>query len=257
MDDSDAQLITMEGSINHFRDLLNSVSRARYLVWRALGARRPIKVRLKSGLCIRIRSHSTTDYGVAWDIFLRGCYLCPEPMSQVRHIVDLGANVGYSCLFWCHQYPEARVTAFEPHPKHVSAIAENLSTNHFLDRVKVVEAAAGVAEAEAYLMDGGSSSAITNSPTGFAVPVVDVFQMLDGTIDILKIDIEGGEYGLLGDERFGSVQARTVVVEWHKTADRPDGREWCLNRLRRFGYRTRIGCEDLPLAGLIWGFRTD
>ena len=31
--------------------------------------------------------------------------------------------------------------------------------------------------------------------------------------DILKIDIEGGEYGLLGDERFGSVQARTVVLE--------------------------------------------
>jgi FkbM family methyltransferase len=247
----------MEGGINHFRDLLNPVSRARYLVWRTLGARSPIKVRLKSGLCIKIRSHSTTDYGVAWDIFLRGCYRCPEPVSQVRRIVDLGANVGYSCLFWCQQYPEARVTAFEPHPKHVSAIAENLSANHFLDRVKVVEAAAGVAEAEAYLVDAGSSSAITSSPAGYAVPVVDVFQMLDGTIDILKIDIEGGEYGLLGDERFGSIQARTIVVEWHKTADCPDGREWCLDRLRRFGYRTTIGSEDLPLAGLIWGFKVE
>jgi FkbM family methyltransferase len=246
-----------DGGINHFRDLLNPLSRARYLIWRTLGARSPIKVRLKSGLCIRIRSHSTTDYGVAWDIFLRGSYRCPEPVSQVRHIVDLGANVGYSCLFWCQQYPEARVTAFEPHPKHLSAIAENLSANHFSDRVKVVEAAVGVAEAEAYLSDAGSSSAITSNPAGYTVLVVDVFPMLDGTIDILKIDIEGSEYGLLGDERFGSIQARTVVVEWHKTADCPDGREWCLNRLRRFGYRTRIGCEDLPLAGLIWGFRGD
>jgi FkbM family methyltransferase len=149
------------------------------------------------------------------------------------------------------------VTAFEPHPKHLSAIAENLSANHLSDRVKVVGAAAGVAKAEAYLRDGGSSSTITSSPVGYAVPVVDVFQMLDGTIDILKIDIEGGEYGLLGDERFASIRARTVVLEWHKTADCPDGREWCLNRLQRFGYRTTIGTEDLPLAGLIWGFRAD
>jgi FkbM family methyltransferase len=214
-------------------------------------------VRLKSGLNLRIRSISTTDYGVAFDIFLRGCYRSIEPVAQVKRIVDLGANVGYSCLFWCQQYPEARVTAFEPHPTHVGAIAENLSANRFSDRVTVVEAAAGVAEGRAYLRDAGSSSTVTNNPAGYAVPVVDVFKMLDGTIDILKIDIEGGEYGLLGDERFGSIKARAVVVEWHKTADCPDGREWCQDRLGRFGYRTRIGCEDLPSAGLIWGFRAD
>jgi FkbM family methyltransferase len=236
---------------------LNPVSRARYLIWRALGARNTIKVRLKSGLCINIRSHSTTDYGVAWDIFFRGAYRSPEPISQVKQIVDLGANVGYSCLFWCQQYPEARVTAFEPHPVHVSSITKHLSENHFSDRVKVVEAAAGVAEGAAHLVDAGSSSTITSSPTGYAVPVVDVFKMLDCTIDILKIDIEGGEYGLLGDERFGSLRARTVVVEWHKTANYPDGREWCQDRLQRFGYRTCKGFEDLPLAGLIWAYRED
>ena len=245
----------MEGSINHFRDLLTPVSRAKYLAWRALGGRTPVQLRLRSGLRIRFRSISTTDYGVAFDIFLRGCYRCPEAISQVTNIVDLGANVGYSCLYWCQQYPEAHVTAFEPHPRHVSAIAGHLSANHFADRVEVVEVAAGVAKAEAFLRDAGSSSTITSDQTGYAVPVVDVFERLSGPIDILKIDIEGGEYGLLSDERFGSLQARTVVVEWHKTADCPDGREWCQDRLRRFGYRTRTGTEDLPLAGLIWGFR--
>jgi FkbM family methyltransferase len=253
----DFRMNTMTDTTNHFRDLLNPVSRARYVSWRILGARNPIAVRLKSGLRLTIRSGSTTDYGVAFDVFWRGCYRCPEPVSHVKRIVDLGANVGYSCLFWCQQYPEASVTAFEPHPKHLSAIAGHLSANHFSDRVKVVQAAAGVAEAEAHLTDAGSSSAITNSTTGYAVPVVDVFQMLDGTIDILKIDIEGGEYGLLGDERFGSLRVRTVVVEWHKTSDCEDGRAWCQERLEQFGYRTTRGIEDLPLAGLIWGFKLD
>jgi FkbM family methyltransferase len=246
-----------EEGISHFRDLLAPISRARYVLWRLVGARGPIRLRLKSGLQINIRSGSATDYGVAWDIFWRGCYMPPEPIAKVGSIVDLGANVGYSCLFWCQQYPEARVMALEPHPRHLDAIAANLSANHLADRVKIVGAAAGVAEATAYLSDAGSSSAISNNAGGYTVPVVDVFPMLDGPIDILKVDIEGGEYSLLGDERFGSLQARTVVVEWHKTSNHPDGREWCQDRLRKFGYRTRIGLEDLPLAGLIWGFRAD
>jgi FkbM family methyltransferase len=247
----------MADRAKHFRDLLQPASRIRYLIWRLLGARNPIELRLKSGLRVKIRSRSTTDYGVAWDIYWRGCYQCPESLSGVRHIVDLGANVGYSCLFWCQQYPEARVTAFEPHPEHLNAIAGHLAANHFLDRVQVVAAAAGVADAVRYLVDAGSSSAITESPGGYAVQVVDLFQTVESPVDILKIDIEGGEYGLLADERFGALGARTVVVEWHKTPNHADGRKWCEDRLQGFGYRTRIGFEDLPLAGLIWGFRSD
>jgi len=165
--------------------------------------------------------------------------------------------VGYSCLFWCQQYPEARVTGFEPHPDHLKAITGHLAANHLSDRVKVVEAAAGVAEAAMYLVDAGSSSEITASSGGFPVQVVDLFQTMQGPIDLLKIDIEGSEYDLLADERFGELGARTVVLEWHQRDNYPDGRRWCEERLRRFGYRTRIGVEDLPLAGLIWGFRTD
>lgn len=245
----------MADRTQHFRGLLQPASRARYLIWRLLGARGSIDLGLKSGLCIRIRSHATTDYGVAWDIYWRGCYQCPEPLSQVRRIVDLGANVGYSCLFWCQQYPDAGITAFEPHPEHLKAIERHLTANHFSDRVKVVAAAAGVANETSYLVDAGSSSTIADSPGGYSVQVVDLFQMMAGPIDILKIDIEGGEYGLLADERFGALDARTIVVEWHKTAEYPDGGKWCEERLRGFGYRTRIGFEDLPAAGLIWGFR--
>jgi len=138
----------------------------------------------------------------------------------------------------------------------LKAIAGQLAANRFSDRVKVVPAAAGVSKTAGYLVDAGSSSTIAESGD-FAVQVVDLFQTVKGPIDILKIDIEGGEYKLLADERFGSLGARTVVVEWHKRANCPDGRKWCEDRLRRFGYRTSIGFEDLPLAGLIWGFRTD
>jgi len=239
----------------HFRDLLQPLSRVRYLIWRLFGGRGPIELALNSGLRIKIRSLSTTDYGVAWDIYWRGCYQCPEPLPQVRRIVDLGANVGYSCLFWCQRFPDATVTAFEPHPEHLKAIAGHLSANRLADRVTVIAAAAGVSEGSGYLADAGSSSAITGTPDGYPIRVVDLFKTVKGPIDLLKIDIEGSEYGLLADERFPDFGARTVVVEWHKTADRPDGKKWSEDRLHDCGYRTVAGFEDLPHAGLIWGFR--
>lgn len=245
----------MADSAKHFRNLLEPGSQLRYLLWRVAGGSNPLEIRLKSGLRLKMRSRASTDYGVAWDIYWRGCYRSPEPVGPVRRIVDLGANVGYSCLYWCQQYPEAQITAFEPHPRHLEAIRAHLAANNFSARVKVVPAAAGSAPEQSFLVDAGSSSAVTGRAGGLPIQVVDLFETVSAPIDILKIDIEGGEYQVLADPRFPSLQARTVVVEWHQKPDQPDGKRWCEEQLRAFGYRTMTGHEDLPLAGLLWGFR--
>lgn len=242
-----------------FSSLLIATSWARYVLWRLLGGRRAISLSLKSGLRLQVRPLATTDYGVAWEVFWRGCYECPESLQEVRRIVDLGANVGYSCLFWCTQYPESHVIAFEPHPVHLNAIDWHLTENGLRNRVEVVPAAAGTKAQSMYLNDAGSSSTVTDRPirpVAYPVDVQDVFRTLTpaGAIDILKIDIEGGEYSLLADPRFGELNVRALVVEWHKKPEYPDGRAWCMARLQALGYRTRVGFEDLPRAGLIWGF---
>jgi FkbM family methyltransferase len=236
---------------HHFRDLLTPGSRLRYTAWRLLGGRTPITLSLQSGLQLRIRGLRSTDYGVAWDIYWRRCYQSPEPLPSSATIVDLGANVGYSCLWWCQEYPDANVTAFEPHPEHLKSIAGHLSANGLDGRVQVVPAAAGTADGFAYLTNAGSSSSVTSEQNAFRVRVADLFGCSLGPIDILKIDIEGGEYALLGDERFPSLNVRSLVVEWHGSP----GREWCRERLEQMGYRTRTGTEDLPAAGLLWAYR--
>jgi len=243
----------------HFRDILTPVSRARYAVWRLLGGKRPINLELKSGLRLHVRSLATTDYDIAWQMFWRGDYESPIALPDVRNIVDLGANVGYSCLYWCQKYPQSHITAFEPHPVHVKAVHANLLQNGLVDRVKLVEAAAGVSERHSYLTDGRSSSAVTEQPAAFQIRVLDIFREkeLAGKIDIFKIDIEGGEYDILSDPRFAALDVRLLVVEWHNTPEYPDGKSWCLEKLHGLGYQTQIGCEDLPLAGLIWAWRSD
>jgi hypothetical protein len=107
------------------------------------------------------------------------------------------------------------------------------------------------------LTDARTSSTVTDQASDFEISVVDIFQQPDvaGPIDILKIDIEGGEYELLSDPRFEELDVRTLVLEWHNTPEYPDGKAWCLEKLQEFGYETHIGNEDPPLAGLIWAFR--
>ena len=241
-------------SLSHFRNLLSPVSQLRYALWRIRKPRKQVTVRLKSGVDLSLRPLPATDYGVAYDIFLRQCYQSPRPLGGVHRIVDLGSNVGYSCLFWCRQYPQAQITACEPHPVHLEAITRNVSLNSLVDRVQVVNAAAGNASGAAFLSDAGSSSAI-NTSHGYQVPVVDAFDLLRGRIDLLKIDIEGGEYSILGDERFGTLDVRTVVVEWHRRGESTGDREWCEQALQRWGFQTEVGVQDLPLAGLVWGFK--
>ena len=247
----------MTNSPAHFRGILRPVSRVRYTAWRLAGGKKPINLRLASGLRLRMRSLATTDYGVAWQIYWRRDYESPQHLRDVRQVVDLGANVGYSCLYWCHQYPQCRVTALEPHPVHLSVMRDNLQRNGFLDQVKIVPAAAGSKEKRSYLTDARTSSSVTEEQSALQIRVLDIFAEpeMKGKIDILKIDIEGGEYELLSDPRFAQLEVRALVVEWHNTPDHPDGRDWCLKRLESLGYRVQVGAEDPPFAGLLWAYR--
>jgi FkbM family methyltransferase len=241
----------------HFRDVLSLTSKPRYALWRLFGGKQPIDLTLASGLRLHMRSLTTTDYDVAWQLFWRDDYESPKPLENVRRVVDLGANVGYSCLYWCHRYPQSQVTAYEPHPVHLGAIQENLAKNGFLNRVRVVGAAAGTSERHSYLTDGRSSSTVTEQPAAFQISVLDLFREpeLANEIDILKIDIEGGEYEILSDPRFAELKVKALVVEWHNSPEYPDGRAWCLRKLQELGYETHIGAEDPPSAGLIWAYR--
>jgi hypothetical protein len=73
-------------------------------------------------------------------------------------------------------------------------------------------------------------------------------------IDILKIDIEGGEYELLVDPRFSTLSIRTVVLEWHNSDGIPDGGAWSVSQLESLGYRTTIS-QAGDGWGLLWAFR--
>ena len=86
---------------------------------------------------------------------------------------------------------------------------------------------------------------------------MDLFDALRGA-DVLKLDIEGGEWALLGDPRWATVDVRAVVMEWHwRNAPAAGGRRAAHDALRRAGLRVVETEASGPRedVGLIWGVR--
>ena len=228
---------------------------------RRLRSRRLLGVRLRTGERLFLRPPPATDLSVANEVFIQKVYDVPAELdaSSVRFVVDLGANVGYTCLQWLRLFPNARVTAFEPHPAHVELAQCHFDSNGFADRVELISAAAGVSSGRCWLSDAGSQSKVKGDAASgsIAVRVIDFFEKVKGrTIDLLKIDVEGSEYPLLADERFAGLDVRRLILEWHRTDEHPDGENWCRERLRQLGYQTREG-DRRENFGLLWARRMD
>lgn len=238
-----------------FARALRLTSLPRYIWWRLRKRRTPVALRLRDGprILLRPASVGNNDYGVAYEIFVHRFYDCPRPIDtgQVRLVVDLGANVGFSCLHWLSLFPNAALIAVEPHPRHFAQCRANLALNGMLPRVTLYEAAAGVAADRLSLVDAGTSSAITAaSAAGIPVEVIDVFPLLQGRqIDVLKIDIEGGEYPILDDPRFSALRVARLVMEWHGQG----GRSRCAARLEAAGYQIQ-DLFDAGSHGMLWAF---
>jgi FkbM family methyltransferase len=227
-----------------FRDNFELVDRLRYVVWQLTGERSTFQGRFSKGPRISIRPRPAEDFETAYEIFRDGNYQTGLPPADVRRIVDVGGNVGYSCLFWCWRYPHAKVLTFEPHPVHCEILDWHIRVNNYSSRIELIRAGAAPAAGKAFLEDKGIASKVLSSGSGeaegvVAIELVDFFAAIpEGPIDILKMDIEGAEYDLMSDPRFEQLARRTrwIVMEWHSRHPLHLGGEWCADRLAKLGF---------------------
>lgn len=152
--------------------------------------------------------------------------------EQPRTIVDLGANIGLSVLWFALKYPAADVIALEPDPANFRQLQRN--TLQLGRRAQVVNAAIWYDERTLslkthaddghYLQGWGAQTvAIEAAPTADTTTQVAAWPMgklrrVFGfeRIDILKVDIEGAERELFAaPDRSWLDDVETVVIETH------------------------------------------
>lgn len=235
--------------------------RARFVLHEARNVWCTVEYRLRdSGLSVYIRHHPSphgtpsVDTWVLREIFIDGAYSIPSAakLPSAPHVVDLGANTGLFAAFLLSRYPAAQITAFEPDRDNARLLREMVRRNGCGTRFVLHEACAMPADGPVRFATGEHQFSHVaregERDAGVEVPGIDVFPYLDD-VDLLKMDIEGGEWALLQDQRFGSSHA--VVMEYHPMmCPTDDPRSTAKRLLEDHGYE--IVVDDEPM---LWALR--
>lgn len=200
--------------------------------------------------------------GLMAEAYLTGRYE-PQETALVQRMlepgmtfVDVGANWGYFTLLACGEVgASGRVISIEADPRAADALRTNLAANG-LERARVFTVAAAARpgtlsmqdyqpEADA-LGNFGVAQTSTLTPGGrtfdvAARPLDDVLDEAEiEAIDVLKIDIEGGEAGALAGltRRLQSRRVARILLELHAYHLRDLGSSVAdvVSTLRAFGY---------------------
>jgi len=150
------------------------------------------------------------------EIFLNECYKFKSTTTKPV-IIDCGANIGMSCLYFNKRYPISRIMAFEADPKIFSVLKSNLHNNG-VENVELIEAAVWINGGEIdFAVEGADSGSIHGKQNMTKVKCTRLKDFLEKffRVDLLKIDIEGAEYEVITDckDILGNVE--NIFVEYH------------------------------------------
>jgi FkbM family methyltransferase len=156
------------------------------------------------------------------EVFHQVQYKLSAPLPAQPVIVDVGAHIGVSALWFLAQYAGARLIAIEPEPENLRLLSVNLRAQ---PGTTVVPAAATSHNGEVTLFTAAQSAmhSLIDHPdsTGHInVPAIRLDHYLGsqgiGWIDLLKMDVEGSEMTVL--EGLGALLNRVgrIVGEVHE-----------------------------------------
>jgi len=190
-------------------------------------------------------------YNLFKDIFVHRIYhfdaLRPDPL-----ILDCGSNIGMSILYFKHVYPQARVIGFEPDPRILPYLAENVLRNG-LAGVRLINAGLSARAGEMTLASDGKYASCLSEygregqagrDASFTVPCVRLRDFLTEPVDFLKMNIEGAEWDVLADSADALQNVREMAIEYHHLPGLPRTLHHILELLHRQGFEYLVNSFD-------------
>lgn len=168
-------------------------------------------------------------------------YLFPARTERPL-ILDGGANVGLSVVFFKTMYPQSEIIAFEPDERIFAVLERNVKSWGLSDVRLIPRAVWREATFLPFLSEGSYGGRLARAGDAGAghVPSVRLRDYLDRGVDLLKLDIEEGETEVLEDcrDRLGNVAH--LFVEYHGAADRPQALPRLVSLLSGAGFRLNV-----------------
>jgi FkbM family methyltransferase len=163
----------------------------------------------------------TADIQCFYQIVVHSEYHCPFEISP-KLIIDAGANIGLSSLYFAARYSDATIFAIEPEPRNFELLERNCRS---VGQIKPLHGALWSFSGEIALTDcidgqpwtytvGRRDLKELGIVKAFSVP--DVLEMGGGDkIDLLKLDIEGSEKEIFSRNVDWLDRTSVIAIELH------------------------------------------
>jgi len=162
-----------------------------------------------------------------------------------EYILDCGAHIGLTSVYFAHSFPNAKIIAIEPEESNFELLTEN--TKSFSDRITLLKGAVWYKSSNNLLIMNPIDKSNTvgfcidseiKSNTNYFVKGYTINEIIDKykipNVDILKMDIEGSEMALFekSDLNFLNV-TKVIIIEIHNDSDRTKKR-FISNKLNNY-----------------------
>ena len=163
--------------------------------------------------------------------------------TEKPYIIDCGANIGLSIIYFKKLHPEAEIIGFEP-DKRIFDMLKNNIKSFDLNNVQLIQKAlwnkAGETTFSSEGADAGrlaDKSGTTNTAT---TATTSLRNYLGRPVDFLKIDIEGAETVVMEDCADLLINVQNLFVEYHSFGDKEQKLDILLSILKKAGFRYYI-----------------
>lgn len=212
------------------------------------------KVQLRSGDVIPIRDRE--DLATVVVVMLRQDYGRVAPGAIV---VDIGANIGVFSL-WACLCGASKVIAVEPEPRNIDDLKQTCTRFIKDGLVTVEESAVGASISMRKLaLRGSQTHSLNGSIDGPSVEVacLSIESLFDrhglDRIDLLKMDIEGGEYEAFYATSIAALRrVRHIRMEFHNQGGESEKVDPLVAFLRRSGFVVTKRIDISRNSGMLW-----
>lgn len=187
----------------------------------SLAGPRAVTYALRGRQASTVVRHGSRDIDRLLAAFGRRVFAVPQPAHDLLRaigrprVLDLGAGPGMTALALLDQYPDASVTSVEPDPISAIILRRTMRANPRFAGWSEILAAAGDG---AYLRGPGYGRfgpKMTEERRRAQAEPLDVSGLLRDC-DLLALNVQGAEWGLLADGQLARSAAQVVFFEPHQ-----------------------------------------
>ncbi|MCD7971805.1 MAG: FkbM family methyltransferase [Candidatus Azobacteroides sp.] len=168
----------------------------------------------------------TTDYDVFYQLFSKSEYDLPIPIDfEPRLIIDAGANIGLTAVYFKNKFPDATIISIEPDNENFEMLKKNTAQydNVYLEKAGLWNKETYITVKDTYGLGAHGMIVKENDhPVENSLKAVTIdgllkkYNLTDQRIDILKVDIETSEKHFFASNYESWLpKTKLLIVELH------------------------------------------